>query len=487
MAAASARTPRVVPHAHSQDLAAEALKKVQAYSFARRTRSKDHFVDFDKLRSGRCTKGQFVRGLRAMGISLHDSETAALVDHYTEGADLLASPTQGLQNVRYDRFCEDIDGVFAAPMQGGPTDAFINAAVQQLLARLARLCRSSAVSLRSAFADGVVRTPLASPGRPTPRLMQSASADVKVPVSHFRRAFPFLKEVTPADLDLLVSRYGRDAGLVDVDALQKDIEQAVNREGDFARPGAESVEWSQQRMSPVEKIRAKVVEKRVRLCEFFQDFDALRRGVCTVGQLKTVLSILTIEKDIDRADFSNLLALYCRDDGMFSYADFCADVQRVFALPGLEKDPLQSSRMPDADTTAPARRNRQNLPVAMLQKALDLEERLRQQVQRRRLLMRPMFADMDKVRSGHVTRRQMERVLSFFGFELDESSIGILCAVYCDLGNRHEFNYMDFCDSVEPPDEAVKLAEQQLHVTDPDSPPKYFDAHGSIRPIALLA
>ena len=46
--------------------------------------------------------------------------------------------------------------------------------------------------------------------------------------------------------------------------------------------------WSSSNYSILERVSAKVIELRVRLNEYFQDFDNLRKGFCTVGQLDTV-------------------------------------------------------------------------------------------------------------------------------------------------------------------------------------------------------
>merc|ERR1711959_254818 len=124
------------------------------------------------------------------------------------------------------------------------------------------------------------------------------------------------------------------------------------------------------------KIQAKVVEKRVRLNEYFQDFDPLRKGFCTAGQLKTVLTILQLEKEVDRNDFNHLVEAYTRDDGMFCYALFCRDIDAAFTMPGLEKEPLACTAMPDATTTAPARRNKMSLTPSRKQKINALEDKL---------------------------------------------------------------------------------------------------------------
>eukprot|EP00434_Breviolum_minutum_P010931 symbB.v1.2.009637.t1/scaffold617.1/size180324/3 len=69
-----------------------------------------------------------------------------------------------------------------------------------------------------------------------------------------------------------------------------------------------------------------------------RDFDPLRKGYCAASQVKTVLTILNLSKIVTREDYDQLIETYAREDGMFCYGDFCADVNKVFATPNLEKD-----------------------------------------------------------------------------------------------------------------------------------------------------
>merc|ERR1712093_839182 len=68
--------------------------------------------------------------------------------------------------------------------------------------------------------------------------------------------------------------------------------------------------WSQKAMTAVQKVQAKVVERRVRLREHFQDFDPLRKGFCSLGQVKSVFSLLKVE--VDTEVFDELSKCYTR-------------------------------------------------------------------------------------------------------------------------------------------------------------------------------
>merc|ERR1719181_1394562 len=168
------------------------------------------------------------------------------------------------------------------------------------------------------------------------------------------------------EIDYLIKRYQTAGGDVNFQAIHNDISEVLSPEPPpfptsplYLKP--DPTKWDHQALNPVKKIQSKVVEKRVRLSEFFKDFDPLRKGFCTAGQLKTVLTISNLEKEVDRNDFNHLVDVYSRDDGMFCWQLFARDVDEAFSVPGLEKDPLATTSLPDAATTAPGRRNRMSL------------------------------------------------------------------------------------------------------------------------------
>merc|ERR1719428_1625095 len=136
---------------------------------------------------------------------------------------------------------------------------------------------------------------------------------------------------------MLADHYTTDSGDVHFQALHNDVTAVMDhqmqpypRSDLILKP--DDTEWSHMMLSPVDKIRAKVVEKRCRLFEHFQDFDPLRKGYCTCSQVKTVFTMMNLAKEIDKAAFEELCATYVREDGLFCYKDFCMDCDRDFAI-----------------------------------------------------------------------------------------------------------------------------------------------------------
>jgi len=466
------------------------VNKIQGHIFPRRIRAKEFFRDYDPLRSGRVTKEQFVRAVALMGVRLSASESETLADHFTEGV-------QAPQSVNYSAFCEHVDGVFhtprlekapahdVAPPGFGINTKFVTKDVSEedrlkhVLHRVALLARTRGVVLKYQFQDfeRSDATSLTVPRR-----------SGKVTVEQFCRCFPFLKDLEKEDLLLLIDHYTTPSGDIHFQQMHVDVSEQMSSEPPpfpksdlIIRP--DKNEWAQQKLSAVEKVQAKVVERRVRLNEHFQDFDPLRKGFCTLGQVKTVFAILKVE--VNSADFDELTSFYMRDDGMFCYAGFCADIDNAFTCRGLEGNPQAKCVMPDASTTAPARRNKMSLTPQENDIIRFVEDKIRARTSVRRIPLRSSFQDFDPIRRGHVTKGQFGRCMHSLGFELDDSTLSLLCKAYCDLGNHVDFNYLDFCASCDPPSAHEALAiEQTSQPYDPVRPSKYFDERGRVSGLA---
>jgi len=295
--------------------------------------------------------------------------------------------------------------------------------------------------------------------------------------------FPFKKEVKDEDIEYLCERYMTAGGDVHFQAIHNDISEVLSPEPPpfpmstlMLKP--DGTAWDHMTLNPVKKLQSKVVERRVRLGEYFADFDPLRKGFCSAGQLKAVLTILNLEKEIDRNDFNHLVDAYSRDDGMFCHALFCRDIDAAFVTPGLEKEPLATISLPDATSTAPGRRNKMILSENKKEKVNRLEDRIRSRIKNRRILMKPMFQDMDKARKGLVTRNQFMRVMGMLGFEMNPAEIATLAGFYCDRGNHNDFNYVDFIKANDPPVAAEEVAMSQLNAPyQDDAPSKYFNGN----------
>ena len=102
-----------------------------------------------------------------------------------------------------------------------------------------------------------------------------------------------------------------------------------------------------------QRLKAWVVMKRVRIEEFFRDFDKLRKGKVTVPQFRTVLSMLNFA--LTEEEFASLAQRY-NLDGHFAYAKFCATINLAFTTKGIDKKPEEFVKPATRDDTFAARR-----------------------------------------------------------------------------------------------------------------------------------
>lgn len=469
----------------------ELLLRVQAVVFPRRIRVKQFFIDFDPLKCGRVTKEQFVRCMINMGVAVDATECEALAEHFTE-------TDRAPQEVNYARFSEAIDEVFTTShLEGHPTaevpkpgaclpETFIPRPVEDeeylshLLHRVALLAHTRGVVLKYCFQDF---------DRARDATLTVPRCGGKITDTQFRRNFPFIKDFNDKDVSLLIERYKTDHGEVNYQAMIDDISEA---QGEIEAPPVptsplvlrpDHTQWARQSHSLIEKIQAVVVERRLRVRDPFQDFDPLRKGVCTPGGLRTAFTVLRLQ--VSAEEFDQLMTEYSGGDGLFNYDAFCSDIDAAFVTTGLERTPLARVSMPDANSTQLARRNLATKAPWMEEKVKEIEEKVRYRVRVRRMLIRNAFQDHDRVRRGLVTKTQFARVmLTELTFDLTEAEVDLLAEAYCDRGNHFEVNYVDFCKSCDAASEIEAAAVEQI--TAPYQKPrasKYFSREGQIYPL----
>jgi len=478
---------------YDEDAVATLIERIQVYCFPRRIRVGEFFRDFDPLRHHRCTVINFARALNMMGMSFTEEEVDLLTQHFTEEGMQVVPP----QVINYQKFCEAIDTVYvegspAVQVTSSPSTTqlmtFKPSSLEEeehfmhCLHRLAAMCSARGLLFKSIYYE-VDRAPIPSPSRQTPYM------GGKVTKQQFIQRFPFKKEFALEDIELIANHYLTEKGDVHFMAMHNDISEVTSHEPPpfptstlVLKPDHST--WSQSQHSVLEKVRAKAVEKRLRMKDQFQDFDPLRKGTVAPSQVKTVFTILDLAKYLDRHDFEQLIGMYQRDDGLFCYADLVADVEKEFAGANLEKDPLAQTSMPDAHSTIVARRNKVVLSPERLREWEWLEGKIRSIVRTQRINLLPMFKDMDRTNCGHISKSQYYRVMQSMGFDLTAEDVDLLGNVYCDLGNHRDFNYVDFLKSVDVPSEDVELAIAQLQAPYQGfEPAQYFNGVGKVIPV----
>lgn len=232
---------------------------------------------------------------------------------------------------------------------------------------------------------------------------------------------------------------------------------------------------SSAQISVLKKVKSTVAERRIRVSERFQDFDLLRKGVCTCTHLKTALTVMGIE--LDTNEYATLFDSFKHADGMFCYRDFCneidsgcADFSPSVDLLCAELETLQYKKILDEQRQATL---------------VDIEAGIRRKMQLRRMDIRTTFDSFCKMKAAHVTRSQFARVMAMLGFRLSENHLDVLCWAYCCVQDGHYFNYLRFCASVDPGNGAkAKLVDVRSKT--PEHPlSRYFSSDGSVIPLRV--
>lgn len=188
------------------------------------------------------------------------------------------------------------------------------------------------------------------------------------------------------------------------------------------------------------KIKGIVKKGRIRLLEFFQDHDILRKGYVPYMKFKGVLRAQKIE--LTEKEYSILIERFKvpDDDKLINYVTFEEEIDRIFTKKGLEKEP----------TTKPSEFKPTNIidPDDVLTDAEEkvLEDcliRLGTETKNRRLLLKPFFQDKDKIRCGIVANSRFRSIFDFLKLALSDCEYKIINKRFVG-GAPNEINYLEF-------------------------------------------
>ena len=207
----------------------------------------------------------------------------------------------------------------------------------------------------------------------------------------------------------------------------------------------------------MDKLRSRILVRKVRIEDFFSEFDGLRSGYVSKAQFRCGMSIADI--NLTEPEFGLLEQAYAHPtaEDKFAWREFTDAINLVFAQPGLEKNPLtdaQITYVPGTESLNPA-----YVPTkTVTQKEISEEEDARinavldnfaAMCQVKRIVsVYDQFQMFDKLKSGKVTKAQFFRVLTKLHFPYDALDEEALCLRYLDIGGM--FNYLMFADDAQP-------------------------------------
>ena len=210
----------------------------------------------------------------------------------------------------------------------------------------------------------------------------------------------------------------------------------------------------------MEKIKAVAVMKRIRVTEFFYDFDKLRKGEVTKDQFRRVLHVSGF--GLTEEEYGALEAKYTNENGHMSYSKFCPDVDSVFTLKGLDKDPTIAVKQLDVTDSLRARRKKMELDEDAKKKLFEALQIASKLVLTQRFNMKPFFQAFDTTQSGYITKTQFARVLSQVGLKPTDDTMNVILKYYLNKGNVDEVNYVDFVNDVDKPEDIYLIEAKDV-------------------------
>uniref|UniRef100_A0A7S0S8Q0 EF-hand domain-containing protein n=1 Tax=Mantoniella antarctica TaxID=81844 RepID=A0A7S0S8Q0_9CHLO len=223
----------------------------------------------------------------------------------------------------------------------------------------------------------------------------------------------------------------------------------------------------------LEIIKDRVYKNRIRVKEFFADFDKLRCGSVTEAQFCSGLSMAGF--NFTAAEFARLVEAFpsMNVDKTVCYKDFCDEVNGIFTKSNLEKLPLEEVDREPSNLIDSLRFSlKPSKPVAGEEAVNALLQFLSNDCKIRRISVKPFFDDAcgnqnSPMRANHVTPVQFHQVLkNHVARNLGEKDVNLLIDKFKDKGM---VNYVAFAARVDPKEEVyhpyllatIKFPEEQ--------------------------
>jgi hypothetical protein len=190
----------------------------------------------------------------------------------------------------------------------------------------------------------------------------------------------------------------------------------------------------------LKKIRDTVKRHRIRLGEFLQDHDPLRKGSVDATKFRTTLYAQKIQ--LTAQEYALLESIFkCpKDSQKIRYFEFVELVDQIFTEKDLEKCPTKTLTPYLAPSVLDPKTELSGAEASALEQCLS---RLGTQIQLRRLLIKPFFQDKDKSNSGFVAVTRFGSIFDNLQLALSEPEL-LLIAKRFQAQAPNEINYVEF-------------------------------------------
>lgn len=413
----------------------DVLTRIRKECSEKRIRLKE-FYSFDRLRSGNITIPQLRIGLSMAKIELSNAEFDVLKQYY-------ASDKEGM--VRWKEFCDDVEQVFNTKgLEKDATAEVIrpSTTIKYGKRQTTKLDQNLAQRLVARFKAKLLRERLDAKS-----FFQQWDKHnrFKVSAKQFRQVLStFSFELTDKEAEALTKYYSNQDGEVEYLKFLIDSNPDKRYEAEETKSKYFSRGWKFDGVTDYEalmhKIKSIVKKGRIRLLEFFQDHDILRKGYVPEMKFKGVLRSQNIELTVK--EYETLLERFRLDTDpkLINYIYFEEEIDRIFTKKGLEKEPttkleeFKPTSLIDPDDVL------NDAEEKVLEACL---VRLGTETRNRRLLLKPFFQDKDKIRCGVVANSRFRSIFDFLKLTLTEEEYGIINKRFV-AGAPNEINYLEF-------------------------------------------
>ncbi|XP_045496630.1 uncharacterized protein LOC123694998 [Colias croceus] len=328
-----------------------------------------------------------------------------------------------------------------------------------------------------------------------------AKNDGRITFAHFARILNYIGIlVSPEDFNLLVRRFIKDSYTLDYVEFIKAVE-AVKKQGiqglgpeynnptavidttlpkmvrpeieagrstaplgasDVFHPALQAPKPTRQLLDLMLRVQEFVLQRRVRVSEFFRDYDPLNSGRISPQQFRRALDIMGFGAIMSDLEMLCVTRHYLdpNQPDRVCWRTFEDDCDQVFTIKELEKHPdVSAGGVAAAVAELPAvgsLAERGGPAPADLDLAQAALLRVRAACNERAIDLRPAFGEHDEHNNGHVSRSQVRRVLARLGVLPTPQQIRALETRYLDDCG---FNYVALLDELEErPAESATIA-----------------------------
>ncbi|OWZ24484.1 hypothetical protein PHMEG_000432 [Phytophthora megakarya] len=467
-----------VPHVRSVPMLIRYIKQTIKRD---RIRLEEYYRDFDKLRHGKITAPQFCAGLDAAGFLLSRAEMSLLSDEYA----CKEVDSMGKHWIAWKAFVDDVESVFTVKgleqnphhdlktletregqFGGVVIDKDLTPAeedeVKRIMLTMKRAIDRQRMEIKPAFEDfdrskqGFISSTKFERVLSMFNLLPAQASDTRLLVIKFREQAAIGTSATLSSIcDVnyraflealkILGGYTKIGSKEDIQnlvlpgsvAFRQELYQSGIMNHDANRRRARDNNAGVANLPQLlAELRRQLSIKRIRLKEFIVEGDKLRSGEITVAKFHTALNRSGCV--LDAADIQTLSQHYrsARNPDKIDWRTFLAALDFSHGVT-VRSSAGRGEEQPQDCWDEPTRR---------------VLERLRNEVNHRRLHMKPYFQDYDHNNVNHVTKFQFAAVLDMMNLSLKPAEVKSLTQQFAHRDGRkitNDVNYLSFIQAVD--------------------------------------